>query len=106
MTEIYSGYLNAPVVLTEAAIEHIQDEHKNTYPLFRQEIVETVSNPDTVRRSAKDGISVLFEKWFDTALNGRFYIVATIRRDSNSYRIKTAFPSKKPAKGEVLWRKN
>lgn len=100
--EVYSSFLNAPVCISEQTIIHIQTNHPNTYPKYRQEIIETVESPNRILKS-KDQCSILFEKWFDSVSSGHYYIVATIKQNSVSYRMKTAFPSDKPAKGTLLW---
>ena len=65
-----------------------------------REVVETLSNPDEIRRSVSDPEVTLFHLW-----SGRRWVCAVIRRSHPESRLITAYPADKIKQGALLWRK-
>jgi hypothetical protein len=57
-------YLKAQVELTEERETHIREKHPELLPQYRDQIDQTLADPDEVRRDARFPNSLLFSHWF------------------------------------------
>jgi hypothetical protein len=71
-------YLATDVELSEERERHIGRHHPDLLPAHRDRIVETITDPDSVRRSARVGNTRLFAKWFDDLQGGRYVIAVVV----------------------------
>jgi hypothetical protein len=55
-------YLGIDVELTEERERHISAHHPDLLPAHRQNMIETVADPDEIRRSTRVGNAKLFTK--------------------------------------------
>ena len=68
-------YLGVPVELTDERERHIYRHHPDLLPVHRGRIIETVGNPDQIRRSSRVGNARLFTKWFADLRGGKYVVV-------------------------------
>ncbi|MEJ2746770.1 MAG: hypothetical protein P8183_02460 [Anaerolineae bacterium] len=108
MTLFSCPYLGKEVELTEEREQHITQRHPDLLPEYRQQIAETLLNPDQVRRSSHFRNARLFTRWFDTVKQGK-YVVAVVITDSGHLErhwIVTAYIARRLAEGDVEWQRN
>lgn len=101
-------YLKIDVELTAERERHIQNHHPDLLPEHRQRIIETVGEPDEIRRSSRVGNAKLFSRWFDDLRGGKYVVVVVVdesKRESHPWII-TAYMARKLKEGEIEWRKN
>ena len=63
-------YLKAQVELTEERETHIREKHPELLPQYRDQIDQTLADPDEVRRDARFPNSFLFPHWFSDVKGG------------------------------------
>jgi len=109
MTYFQCPYLDSDVELTEEREEHIVQQHPDLLPKFRQAIVDTLADPDQIRRSSRFADARLFTRWFKTIKDGKYVVVIVVSDAEHSKRhwIITAYIARKLAKGrEVEWERS
>ena len=98
-------YLGVPVELSDERERHIGNHHPDLLPAHRRRIMETVDQPDQVRRSVRAGNAKLFSKWFADLRGGEYVVVVVVSdpgRETHPWII-TAYRARKLAEGEVEW---
>ena len=108
MAMLSCPYLAVEVELSEEREGHIRDHHPDLLPEHRGRIIETVDDPDQVRRSSRAGNARLFTKWFADLRGGKYVIVVVIRnpgRETHPWII-TAYLARKLAEGATEWQKS
>jgi hypothetical protein len=98
-------YLHAEVELTDERERHIARQHPDLLPAYRQSIIDTLKDPDGVRRSARVGNARLFSRWFDNIRGGKHVVVVVVSGagDSGNHWIIMAYLSTGLASGEIEW---
>ena len=100
--------LGTHVELTEERERHIRDRHPDLLPAYRRHMIETVANPDQIRRTSRVGNAMLLVKWFAELRGGKYVVVVVIDdsgRDTSPWII-TAYLTRKLAEGEIEWAKS
>ena len=108
MTLIPCPQLGVEVELTEEREQHIQRQHPDLLPTHRERIIETISDPDEIRRSTRVGNAKLFSKRFDDLSTGK-YVVAVVVTDPGRGMhpwIITSYVARKLKEGEIEWRRS
>lgn len=108
MAFLLCSYLGVEVELSEERERHIRNHHPDLLPEHRERIIETVGDPDHIRRSSCVGNAKLFAKWFANLRGGKYVVVVVIsdhQRQSSPWII-TAYMARKLAEGEIEWRKS
>jgi hypothetical protein len=90
--------------LTEEREKHIAERHPDLLPTHHDRIVETLFNPDQIRRSRRFGDALLFSRWFEDILAGKFVVVVVITNERPW--IITAYVCQKLIEGEPIWTRN
>ena len=106
MTAFPCPILGGNVELTHEREGHIESEHPDLLPDFRERLVDAVSAPDRVFLSSRDPGALLFARRF-AELGGK-YIVAVVHRDPEGHRawIVTAYITRR-LPGELKeWHRN
>lgn len=105
MTWFRCPYLRADVELTAERERHIAERHPDLLPKYREQVAETLRDPEQVRRSIRFGSAKLFSRWYDEIQQGRHVVVVVVCGFDPSDRnwIITAYIAKNLAKGEVEW---
>ncbi len=101
-------YLAAEVELTEERERHIAEHHPDLLPQHRERMVDTLANPDQVRRSARFANAKLFSKWHPDLLRGKNIVVVVVSEAGARGRhwIVTAYIAGILSDGEVEWKRN
>jgi len=100
--------LGTEVELSEERERHIRDHHPDLLPEHRQRMIETVGDPDQIRRSSRAGNAKLFTKWFADLRGGKYVVVVVVSdqgRRAHSWII-TAYMARKLAEGEIEWERS
>jgi hypothetical protein len=108
MNTYYScPYLNAQVVLTDERERHIA-EQPDLLPEHRQRIVDTLTDPDRVRRSARVANARLFSHWFESVRGGKHVVVVVVGESApgDRYWIVTAYSARRVVGGEIEWKRD
>lgn len=100
-------YLHGEVELTEERERHIAEHHPDLLPAHRRCIMETLAEPDQVRRSLRMGNARLFARWFDDVGSGKNVVVVVVSDSEPNERhwVITAYIAGKLAQGEIEWSK-
>ena len=100
-------YLNAQVELTEEREAHIAEQHPDLLPQHRQCIVDTLAEPDQVRKSRRLPNARLFTRWFQSVRGGKYVVVVTVSQRISGERhwIITAYIARRLS-GEIIWKRN
>jgi hypothetical protein len=101
-------YLGIHVELSDERERHICSHHPDLLPAHRERIMETVGQPDQVRRSLRAGNARLFSKWFADLSGGKYVVVVVVGdpgRETCPWII-TAYIARKLSQGEIEWQKS
>ncbi len=108
MTTFPCPYLGGEVELSDERERHIAETHPELLPEHKDQIGDTLLNPDQVRRSTRFGNARLFAKWYDDLSKGKHVVVVVVSeaqpRDRNW--IVTAYVTGKIAEGDSEWKRN
>jgi hypothetical protein len=101
-------YLGIEVELSAEREEHIRRHHPDLLPDHRQRIIETVGEPDQIRRSARVGNALLFSKWFADLRGGNHVVVVVVSDPGRGIHpwVITAYLTRRLKEGEVAWEKS
>ena len=107
-TRFSCPYLNAQVELTDEREQHITERHPDLLPEHRQRIVDTLADPDQVRRSSRFANARLFSRWFESIRGGRHVVVVIVSESAPGTRhwIITAYIARRLAQGEIEWNRD
>jgi hypothetical protein len=107
MTKFPCPYLNASVELTHERELHIAQHHPDLLPQYRNQLAETLADPDQVRRSRRMEDARLFSRWYDMIGGGK-YVVVVVITDENARRnwVVTAYMTRRMAGGEIEWKRS
>lgn len=98
-------YLGAGVDLTDEREAHIRRRHPDVLHDNLALLTETLAAPDTVRISPQDPTTLLFSRWYDDLLGGKYLNVVVKVPGGSDQRnwILTSHPSGSALRGEILW---
>jgi hypothetical protein len=101
-------HLKGEVELTEERERHIAERHPDLLPEFRGRVVETLADPDQVRRSVRFGSARLFSRRYTDMQTGKHVVVVVVSGLSATgpHWIIAAYLTGRLAGGEVEWRRN
>lgn len=108
MEEFHCPYLKGNVELTEERERHITQRHPDLLPAYRQQMAETLAQPDQIRRSTRFGNARLFSRWYDDVKKGKYVVVVVVSQPDTMQRhwIITAYLARKLAEGDVEWERS
>jgi hypothetical protein len=108
MSKCPCPYLKGNVELTEEREHHIAERHPDLLPGYRREMVETLAQPDEIRRSARFGNARLFSRWYTDVKKGKFVVVVVVSQPDATSRhwVITAYLTRRLAEGEVEWKRS
>jgi len=86
-------------------MRHIADHHPDLLPEHLDRIMETVADPDDVRRSARAANARLLTRWFGDLRGGKHVVVvvATDQGRPERHWVVTAYMARRLAPGVVTW---
>jgi hypothetical protein len=107
MTTLPCPYLNTEVELTDEREQHIRDKHPELLPAYRAQLIQTVADPDEVRRDSRFPNSLLFSHWFPEVKGGKFVVVVVVADPSPAerYWIVTAYVARQLSGGTMIWKR-
>ena len=107
MTLLPCPYLDTDVELSEDRERHIGSHHPDLLPGCRGRMIETVADPDQVRRSTRAGNAKLFSKWYADFRGGKYVVVVVVSDPGQKTHpwIITAYVARTLKEGEIEWRK-
>jgi hypothetical protein len=96
------------VELTDERRQHILDKHPELLPVHLDRLVDTVADPDEVRRDTRFPNTRLFSKWFEASERGKHVIVAVVSNEKPIERhwIVTAYVSRRVRQGVSEWKRS
>jgi len=100
-------YLNTHVELTGEREAHIQEKHPELLPAYRDYLIQTLSDPDEVRKDPRFPNSLLFSLWFPDVKGGKFIVVVVVADPppAGRYWIVTAYMARHLSGGTVTWKR-
>lgn len=108
MSVVYCPYLKCEIELTKEREGHIASHHPDLLPEHRQCIIDTVTDPDQVRQSARFGNARMFSRWFSDLRGGKYIVVVVVSdpEPGNRSWVITAYMTRKLAEGKIEWKRN
>jgi hypothetical protein len=108
MSLLACPFLGTEVELSEDRERHIRSHHPDLLPGCRARMIETVADPDQVRRSDRVGNAKLFSKWYSDLRGGKHVVVVVVNDEGEKSRpwIITAYLARQLKEGEIEWRKS
>jgi hypothetical protein len=105
MSRFLCPYLRAEVELTDERERHIAERHPDLLPEHRDRVVETLADPDEVRRSVRFGSARLFSRWYTDLRGGKHVVVVVVSEAMPTERhwVITAYIARKLAEGGTEW---
>lgn len=101
-------YLHGEVELVEERERHIAENHPDLLPEHKERMIQTLADPDEVRRSERFGNALLFSRWFKDLRGGKNVVVVVVCDvgEKNRNWVVTAYIARKLAEGESEWKRN
>jgi hypothetical protein len=99
-------FLGGDVELTQEREQHIRERHPDLLPAYREELKQTLADPDQVRRSTRLANARLFSRWFDNIRGGKHLVVVVLSEPSGRHWMVTAYLARKLAEGVAEWKRN
>ena len=101
-------FLKGEVELTTEREIHITEQHPELLPVYKQCIVETLLDPDLVRKSSHFGMGRLFSRWYPDLRGGKHVVVVVLSELSGAKRnwVITSYMARKLSGGEVEWNRD
>lgn len=100
-------YLDGFVELTEEREKHIEAQHPDLLPQYRQWFERTLADPDRILRSIQATNAHLFSRWYDDIRGGKHVVVVTMsERGSSRHWVITAYLARRLAAGDTVWERN
>ena len=102
-------YLDGEVEWTEERERHVAENHPDLLPEYRDQVAETLANPDQIRRSSRFGNARLFTRWYAEVREGKHVVVVVMSDGEGETRrswIITAYITRRLSQGEVEWKRS
>jgi hypothetical protein len=108
MNKFPCPYLKGTVELTQERERHIAERHPDLLPEYRKEMIETLAQPEQIRRSKRFGNAKLFSRWYTDVKKGKYVVVVVVSESDamNRHWIITAYLTRRLVEGEVEWKRN
>lgn len=106
MRRLRCPYLKGEVEWTEERERHIAERHPDLLPQHRERVVETVADPDEVRRSTRFPAARLFSRWYPEVRGGKHIVVVVVSGPPQRHWVITAYIARRLAEGEVEWQRS
>ncbi|MCI0565438.1 MAG: hypothetical protein MN733_43795 [Nitrososphaera sp.] len=100
-TRCFCPYLDENVILYADRRRHIVEHHPEIRQCFKY-IPDILGSPDEIRKSQYNINVLLFYKWFDIVLGGKYLVVVVDRLRKS---VLTVYSSDRQKLGETVWRK-
>jgi len=100
--------LKREVESSEERENHIAQRHPDLLPGHYDCVVQTLEEPDQVRRSERFPNARLFTRWFAELRGGKHVVVVVVSEHEYQGRhwIITSYIARKLVEGDIEWKKN
>jgi hypothetical protein len=100
--------LDSQVELTDERQRHILNRHPDLLPVHLDYIIETVADPDEIRRDPRFPSTRLFARWFDNLRRGKYVVVAVVSDTGEPERhwVVTAYLAERVRPGITEWKRS
>jgi hypothetical protein len=100
-------YLASHVELTDERRAHITSNHGDLLPQHEDRLAVTLREPDEIRIDRDYPRTRLFVRWFPDLMGGKLVVAAVVTDPPPAQRhwVVTGFIARKPAHGELEWRR-
>jgi hypothetical protein len=107
MQQFLCPYLGGNVELTNEREQHIMATHPELLPDYLPQVIETLADPDQVRRSTRIDDALLITRHFGDIKGGKYIVVVVMTEQNPVSRnwIITAYLARKLTGGIVVWQK-
>jgi hypothetical protein len=107
LMNFHCPYLKTHVELTGEREAHIQEKHPELLPTYRDYLIQTLSDPDEIRKDPRFPSSLLFSHWFSEVKGGKFIVVVVVADPppAGRYWIVTAYVARHLSGGTVTWKR-
>lgn len=107
MKQFPCPYLEGDVELTYEREQHITTTHPDLLPEYLPQLIETLADPDQVRRSTRMSDALLIARRFEAIKGGKYVVVVVVTERSPTDRnwIITAYLARKLTGGTLEWQK-
>ena len=101
-------YLGGEVELSDERESHIAEAHPELFPVYVDQISDTLRDPDQVRRSRRFANARLFSKWYDDLVKGKHLVVVVVSEAPPKSRdwVVTAYITRRIPEGDVEWKRS
>lgn len=101
-------YLGSEVELSEERESHIAIHHPDLMPRHKDQVKDTLADPDNIRRSKRFPNARLFAKWYDDLIRGKYVVVVVVSESQPRERnwIVTAYVTNRIPEGDAEWNRN
>lgn len=108
MAKFFCPYFKGEVELTDERAQHIGERHPELLPENLSRLVETLAQPDEVRRSKRFQNARLFSRWFEDMPGAKFVVAVVVTGFDTPKRhwIITAYMARKLVEGEIEWKQD
>jgi hypothetical protein len=95
------------VELTDEREARIREKHPELLPEHRDHLIQTLADPNDVRRDTHFPNSLLFSHWFPDVKGGKFVVVVVVADPPPAGRhwIVTAYVARQLSGGIVTWQR-
>lgn len=106
MKQFPCSYLGGDVELTDEREQHITATHPDLLPQYLPQMIETLADPDQVRRSTRMRDALLIARQFKTIRGGKYVVVVVVtQQDPKRNWIITAYLARRLTGGILVWQK-
>lgn len=108
MSKFPCPYFRGEIELSEERESHIAEHHPDLLPEYRERMIETIKDPDEIRRSKRFGNALMFSRWFKDLRGGKHVVVVIVSELGTKDRhwVVTAYIARKLTEGEIEWKKS
>lgn len=106
MARLPCPYLKGEVEWTAEREHHVARRHPDLLPKHREQISQTLADPDQVRRSMRFPAARMFSRWYPDLHGGKNVVVVVLEGTAGRYWIVTAYIARRLAEGEIEWKRN
>ena len=106
MTRLACPYLRGDVELSAERERHIRERHPDLLPAHREQLRQTLADPDQVRRSARHANARLFSRWFGKIGGDKHVVLVVVSEGTGRHWVVTAYQARKLAEGVVEWKRS
>src|SRR5438270_361563 len=100
-------YLGAEVELSDERLRHILERHPELEDRLLELMLQTLQDPDEVRRSARSADAKLFCRCYSSEAGGKYFVAVVVSTVTAARSwVVTAYSARKLAGGVVEWKRS